>query len=323
MDLITIYETNFTIFIGIFVTLAVMGTTTLYDRYESKGGASFDLMKIKLFSNQNQQTAAFGSKSLKQFSDYSKKFSSLILNKSISGQEKSSSMKKKSTSIRSNSNNNSFERVEKILFKAKNAVQNLFVNLRSKTLSLSSALPRRSSKDKEKFVSLSDTQKADLNFSAADKANTLDKVVESKKDELDFDDDLLTKMSTSDTLTVSSPELKTVEPSLGSMSLDLDASFDTDFKLDENEFAIKVDGLDDEPDENNFKFSGNTEEIKFGDESDNFLASLKKDIIIKKEKTINFMDNMQGENLDLKLMKSDLECVLKDLKKYRQYSHRN
>ena len=59
MDLITIYETNFTIFIGIFVTLAVMGTTTLYDRYESKGGASFDLMKIKLFSNQNQQTAAF------------------------------------------------------------------------------------------------------------------------------------------------------------------------------------------------------------------------------------------------------------------------
>ena len=65
------------------------------------------------------------------------------------------------------------------------------------------------------------------------------------------------------------------------------------------------------------------EEIKFGDESDNFLASLKKDIIIKKEKTINFMDNMQGENLDLKLMKSDLECVLKDLKKYRQYSHRN
>ncbi len=139
-------------------------------------------MKIKLFSNQNQQTAAFGSKSLKKFSDYSKKFSSLILNKSISGKKKSSSMKKKSTSTRSNSNNNSFEKVEKILFKAKDAVQNLFVNLRSKTLSLSSALPpRRSSKDKEKFVSLSDTQKADLNFSAADKANTLDKVVESKK----------------------------------------------------------------------------------------------------------------------------------------------
>jgi len=323
MDLITIYETNFTIFIGIFVTLTVMGTTTLYDIYKSKGGASLDLKKIKLFSNQNQQTAAFGSKGSKQFSKYSKKLSSLILNKSSSGSKKSSSMRKKSTSTRSNSNKNFFERVETILFKAKDAVQNLFVNLRSKTLSLSSALPRRSSKDKEKFVSLSDNQKADLNFSAADKANTLDKVVESKKDELDFDDDLLTKMSTSDTLTVISPELKTVEPSLGGMSLDLDASFDNDFKLDENEFAIKVDGLDDEPDENNFKFSENTEEIKFGDESDNFLASLKKDIIIKKEKTINFMDNMQGENLDLKLMKSDLEGVLKDLKKHRQYSHRN
>lgn len=213
--------------------------------------------------------------------------------------------------------------METILFKVKGAVQDLFVNLRSKTLSLSSALPRRSNKDKEKFASLSDNQKADLNYSAADKANTLDKVVESKKDELDFDDDLLTEMSTSDTLTVSSPELKTAEPSLGGMSLDLDTSFNNDFKLDENEFAIKVDGLDDEPDENNFKFSENTEEIKFGDESDNFLASLKKDIIVKKEKTINFMDNMQDENLDLKLMKSDLEGVLKNLKKYRRYSHRN
>ncbi|WP_269849360.1 hypothetical protein [Methanosarcina horonobensis] len=76
--------------------------------------------------------------------------------------------------------------METILFKVKGAVQDLFVNLRSKTLSLSSALPRRSNKDKEKFASLSDNQKADLNYSAADKANTLDKVVESKKRRIRF-----------------------------------------------------------------------------------------------------------------------------------------
>lgn len=73
MDLITIYETNFTIFIGIFVTLAVMGTTTLYDKYKSKGGASFDLDNFKFFSDLNQKITAFGSKGLKQFSKYSKK----------------------------------------------------------------------------------------------------------------------------------------------------------------------------------------------------------------------------------------------------------
>jgi hypothetical protein len=31
------------------------------------------------------------------------------------------------------------------------------------------------------------------------------------------------------------------------------------------------------------------------------------------------MDNMQGENLDVKLMKSDLEGVLQELNKYKQY----
>ncbi|HOW13267.1 hypothetical protein [Methanosarcina sp.] len=313
MDLITIYKENFTIFIGIFVALAVMGTTSLYDRYKSKGGASFDFKELKLFSGSGPKITAIGSKCLKQFSEFCKKPGSFI-------QKKSSSAQKKSGLIQSNSVSNYLEQLEAVLLKVKDAVQKLFVSIRGKMSSLSSSLPRKNIDNKEKFVPLSDSQKEDLKSGVTDKVNSLDKVVESKKDELDFDDDLLTKMSSSNALTGSSPELKTVEPPAGEISSDLDMSFDNDFKLDENEFAIKVEGLDNEPaPENNFAFSENTAEIKFGDEKDNLLDSLKKDIVVKKEKKINFMDNMQGENLDVKLIKSDLEGVLTELNKYKQY----
>ncbi len=320
MDLITIYKENFTIFIGIFVALAVMGTTSLYDRYKSKGGASFDFKELKLFSGSGPKITAIGSKCLKQFSEFCKKPGSSIQKKSSSAQKKSSSVQKKSGLIQSNSVSNYLEQLGAVLLKAKDAVQKLFVSIRGKISSLSFSLPRKNIDNKEKFVPLSDNQKEDLKSGAADKVNNLDKVVESKKDELNFDDDLLTKMSSSNALTASSPELKTVEPPAGEISSDLDMSFDNDFKLDENEFAIKVDGLDNEPaPENNFAFSENTAEIKFGDEKDNLLDSLKKDIVVKKEKKINFMDNMQGENLDVKLIKSDLEGVLTELNKYKQY----
>jgi len=320
MDLITIYKENFTIFIGIFVALAVMGTTSLYDRYKSKGGASFDFKELKLFSGSGPKITAIGSKCLKQFSEFCKKPGSSIQKKSSSAQKKSSSVQKKSGLIQSNSVSNYLEQLGAVLLKAKDAVQKLFVSIRGKISSLSFSLPRKNIDNKEKFVPLSDNQKEDLKSGAADKVNNLDKVVESKKDELNFDDDLLTKMSSSNALTGSSSELKTVEPPAGEISLDLDMSFDNDFKLNENEFAIKVDGLDNEPaPENNFAFSENTAEIKFGDEKDNLLDSLKKDIVVKKEKKINFMDNMQGENLDVKLIKSDLEGVLTELNKYKQY----
>lgn len=293
MDLITIYEKNFTIFIGVFVTLAVMGTTTLYDRYKSKGGASFDLKEFKLFSGIGSKKTAIGSEGFKPFSEFSKKFSSLIKNNFGSSQNKSSS-------IQSNSSENFLVQVKTKVLKAKDALQKLFVNSQK-----------------------SDNWKPDLKMSGTDKVNTLDKVVESKKDELDFDDGLLSKMSTSNTLTGSSPELKAALPSPVEMFSDLDMSFDNDFKLDESEFAIKVDGLDNEPAENNFEFNENVTEVKFGDESDDLIDSLKKDIVVTREEKINFMDNMKGENLDLKLMKSDLEGVLNNLNKYRHFTNHN
>ncbi|MDQ1276211.1 MAG: hypothetical protein QG610_1786 [Euryarchaeota archaeon] len=319
MDLITMYKENFTIFIGIFVALAVMGITTLYDKHKSTGGASFSLNEFKFFSDMSPKITATGSEVLKQFSEFGKKLSSLIQTKSGSPQKKPGSSQTKSTSVKSNSSKNFPGQVESVLLKAKNACQKHFAGFGNKISSISSALHRKNSNAKEKFVPLSDDRNASLKFDGTDKVNNLDKAVESKKDELDFDDDLLTKMSTSGNLAASSPELKPKEPSLGEISSGLDVAFDNNFTIDESEFAIKVDGLDNEPVENGLTFNENNTEIKFGDEKDNLLDSLKKDIIVKKEKRINFMDDMQGENLDLKMMKSDLEGILIDLKKRKQY----
>jgi hypothetical protein len=327
MDLKTIYETNFTVFIGIFVTLAVMGTTTLYDRYKSKGGASFNFEEAKLFSDLNQKIKTLSSEGLKHFSEYSKKLISISQKKSGSSRKRSSSVLKKSSSIQRNSGKNNpvkvetiVEKAEPIFLKSKDNIQKLFDNLSKKISSLSSALPRKTKHDKERFVSLADKKENDSKFLSTDKVNNLDKVVKSKRDELDFDDDLLTEMSTASTLKSNSPEANTAEPFFGEMSSEIDTSSDNDLIFNENEFEIKIEGLDNEPVEDNFLFNDNSAEIKFGDESDSLLASLKNDIVVSKEKKINFMDNMQGEDLDLKLMKSDLEGILRDLKKYRRGS---
>jgi len=328
MDLVTIYETNFTIFIGIFVTLAVMGTATLYDRYKSKGGASLNPGEFKLFSNLSPKIKTFSSEGLKHFSDYGKKLGSLIPKSSGLSRKKSASGRKRSGSVKRASGKNSLEKVGTVFLKAKSALQKLFASLSNKISSLPSSLPHRNKKDEDGLVSLSDYEGADAKLSAAEKVNHLDKVVESKKDELDFDDDFLSKMSNTGTLINNSPvsnglEADTREQFFGGMSSELDSSFDNDFNFDGSEFAIKVEGLDNEPAEDTFAFNDNAAEIKFEDESDSFLNSLKNDIVVSNEKKINFMDGMQGEDLDLKMMKSDLEGILKDLKKYRQYASRN
>jgi hypothetical protein len=122
MDLVTISEKYFTIFIGIFVTLAVMGTTTLYDRYKSKGGASFDPGEFELFSNLNSKMKTLSSGGLKHFSKYNKKISRLIHNKSDSNP-------KRSGSVQSHFTSNNFEKLGSIFLETGNAIQKFFASL--------------------------------------------------------------------------------------------------------------------------------------------------------------------------------------------------
>ena len=81
--------------------------------------------------------------------------------------------------------------------------------------------------------------------------------------------------------------------------------------------------MNDESSEDDLLFNTSSEKIALSDDRDSLMDSLKKDIVISKANKIDFMSKMQGENLDLKLIKSDLQDVLKKLKKYKDYSNHN
>ncbi|HWR25436.1 MAG TPA: hypothetical protein VN278_04285, partial [Methanosarcina sp.] len=102
------------------------------------------------------------------------------------------------------------------------------------------------------------------------------------------------------------------------------ASLNSDLTIDENEFNIGFEDTNEEASpEGSLSFNANSKEIDLADEHDSLLDSLKKDIVTSHEKKVNFMANMQGENLDVKLIKSDLEDVLKNLRKYKQQANNN
>ncbi|MGB9132597.1 MAG: hypothetical protein WCB90_08335 [Methanosarcina sp.] len=291
MDLNTIIEQNFTIIIGIFVTLIVMGITTLYDTYKSKDGikdkTSFQAREVKPSRDSDKKTESFSSKKTKGFSEFSKKLSSLLPKK-----------------VRKNN----FENTGMKSPKTGKGIQKIFGTLQNEVSVLSSFLRGKKGK--------SDNGKSGLQFdkksgsSKLSKAGNVsgfdvDKIVESKKDELDFDDNLLTQMSTA-----------------GSIKNNDDASLNSDLTFDNSDFDIGFESMDDESSGEDL-FNTGAEKIALADGHDSLLDSLKKDIVISKEAKIDFMTSMKGENLDLKLMKSDLEDILQDLKKYRKRSNHN
>lgn len=289
MGFININESNFTIVIGVFVTFLVMGTTTLYDKYksknESKGETSFKSRELKLSSDSNEKTESFSSRGANSFSEFSKKLSSLIPKKA---------------------NKNNFRNSEIKPLKPGNGIHKVLDTLRNEISLFSSFWRSKEDKlDSGKSALQSDKKAGISKLSGTDKVSSfdVDKIVESKKDEFDFDDNLLTEMSTA-----------------GSIKNNNDTSLNNDLAFDQSEFDIGFGAMDDESSGEDL-FNTGAEKIALSDDRDSLLDSLKKDIVISKENKIDFMTAMQGENLDLKLMKSDLEDVLKNLKRYRQRSN--
>ena len=121
---------------------------------------------------------------------------------------------------------------------------------------------------------------------------------------MDFDDDILNEMSTASSLKNNNAAL-----------------LNTDLAFDKNEFDIGFGSMSDESPEEDSLFGTGAEKIGLADDRDSLLDSLKKDIVVKKEKKNDFMSAMEGENLDIKGMESDLQEVLKRLKKYKHYSN--
>lgn len=288
MDLSSIIGSNFPIIIGIFVTLLVMGIATFYDKRKSTNKTKIQVKigDMKPSSNFMQKIQDFSSKYTSNFSEYSKKLSGLIPEK----------MKKHSP-----------ENSEIKPLKSTGGIPKIFGTVRSKISSFSFAMRSKKNKLGSDNSVLQPNKKANTSkFNENEKISSfdIDKVVDSKKDELDFDDNVLSEMSTASSLKNKNTAL-----------------MNADLEFDKSDFDIGFEGLnDDESPEDNALFDSGAEKIALGDDSDSLLDSLKKDIVVKKEKKTNFMTTMQGEDLDIKLLKSDLQDTVKRLKQFQQYS---
>lgn len=284
---------NFTIFIGIFVTLAVMGTATLYDRYKTTGKTPFNEKQLKFLSDTNQKIKELYSKGMISLSEFSKKLV-VWISKTI-GEEK-------------------FENIKTKIFNLKEKTQEKIGVLQNKITSSPTFVSIKSKLQSGKPTQQADKKEDPSKIAQFDKISNpdVDKIVDSKKDEFSFDDDMLTKMSTASTIKG--------KDNLENKEL---AGLNSDLVIDENEFNIGFEEPNAEaPPEGSLSFNANSSEIKI-DEHDSLLDSLKKDIVTSSEKKIDFMSNMKDENLDLKLIKSDLEDVLTNLKKYKQQANKN
>lgn len=279
---------NLTIVIGVIVTLLVMGIATLYDKRKGEDKTlvktgesklSLDLSKIKDLS----------SKYTGNLSEYSKKLSDLVPKRTKKSNLESSEIKP---------------------LKSTSGIPKIFGTIRSKVSSFSFTLHGKKNKLDSGTSVLQSGKKAETSkFNGNEKIRNfdIDKIVESKKDELDFDDNVLSEMSTASSLKNNSAAL-------------LNTDLNTDLAFDKNEFDIGFGAMNDESSEEDSLFGSGSEKITLADEHDNLLDSLKKDIVVKKERKIDFMTAMQGENLDLKLIKSDLQDILDKLKRYKRYS---
>jgi hypothetical protein len=290
VNLSSIIGSNFPIIIGIFVTLSVMGIATFYDKRKGENKIQVKIGNEKPSSNLIQSIQDFSSKYTSNFSEYSKKLSSLIPERMKKHSPESSEIKP---------------------LKSTGGIPKIFGTVKSKISSFSFSMRGKKNKFGNENSALQPNKKAKTSkFNENEKISSfdIDRVVDSKKDELDFDDNVLSEMSTASSL-------KNKNTALMNADLEFDKN---DF--DKNDFDIGFEELNDESPEENALFDSGAEKIALGDDTDSLLDSLKKDIIIKKEKKIDFMTSMQGEDLEIKSLKSDLEGTLKRLKQFKQYS---
>jgi hypothetical protein len=261
-----------------------MGITTFYDKRKGEGKPLAKSSELKPSFNLSQKIKDLSSKYTSNFSEYSKKFSDLIPKR----------VKKQN-----------LENSEIKPLKATNEIPKIFENIRSKISSFSFTLRGKKNKLESGKAVLQSSKKIEASkFSGNEKVSgfDIDKIVESKRDELDFDDNVLSEMSTASSLKNNNAAL-----------------LNTDLSFDKNEFDIGFGAMSDESPEEDPLFSTGAEKISLTDDRDSLLDSLKKDIVVKKEKKTNFMSAMEGENLDTKGMESDLQEILKRLKKYKKY----
>ncbi|UGV39930.1 hypothetical protein J7W08_07315 [Methanococcoides orientis] len=296
MDLSILTEIDSSIILGIVVSIIVMSVAVFYDKYRGDQITEPNTSTSKSYEMLGQFIDLSSFKVSNPFVGSGQKIKKLINRDSNSKENETSEL-----AVDAESNYS--------------GIKGIFSNFRSKISSIKLSLPGKGDRDKEAIVTGMASSK---NAASTEKESNIDfdvdKIVGNKKNELDFDDNLINEMATAGSL---GTQIEVDEP-------DSDLSLNGDLSIDMDEFDFGFGEVGDEQDDSQddeFSFEISEDEpyndnFSFEDDDDSFIESLKNDIIIEEKKKADFMSEMKGESLDIEEIKTELEGVLENLKRY-------
>ncbi|WP_462273447.1 hypothetical protein [Methanohalophilus sp.] len=313
MDLTTITQIDTTILFGIAVGIIIMSLATLYDRYTGAANNGSEKLPSNPFGGIGQILEIAGLKASNPFAKYIPKIKEKLARFSDSTKSETSETATQQENLTPSAESNDAG-AGKPDFKA------YFDTLKYKLSGINFSLPGRGNKETqpggESGAEASAVKEADVSFDA-------DEIAGDKKQELDFDDNLISEMESAEDMDVGG---EVSEESAGldeDLSIDMD-DFDFGFdagdggQSDEEDLGLNL--PEEDPSDDDSSLTAATDEISFEDDNDDFMESLKKDIVIEKEDKIDFMSAMEGQNLDIGEIKSELQEVLTTLNKYKDQS---
>jgi len=305
MDLTILTEIDSSIVLGIAVSVIVMSLAVLYDRYNGGKGTNSNTSISNSFEMLGQLIDFSSFNVSNPFAGLGQKIKKLINRDSNSKENEVSEL-----AADSGSNDS--------------GIKGIFGNLRSKVSSIKLSLPEKSNREnKAIFGDIASSKNAAFTEKESNLNFDVDEIIGNKKNELDFDDNLINEMATGGSL---GSKTEVAEPD-SDLSLNSDLSIDMgefDFGFGEggdkqddgldNDFTFEI-PVDDSPDDE-FLQVVPVDDFSLDDDNDNFIEALKNDLIIDEVEKVNFMSEMGDVSLDLGEIKTELEELLANLKRY-------
>ncbi|WP_135612977.1 hypothetical protein [Methanococcoides sp. AM1] len=297
MDLSILAEIDSSIILGIIVSTIVMSLAVFYDKYRENNSTDSNTSISNSFEMLGQLIDFSRFKVSNPFAGSGQKIKRLITSDSSSKDTETSELE-----VDTESNYSAIK-------------NNLRSNISYIKLSLSGKGDQKNESifaDMDSSENAASTERSNLNFD-------VDEILRNKKSELDFDDNLINEMATAGGL---GSQTGVEEP-------DSDLSHNNDLSIDidefefgfgeggdgpDNEFAFEMSG--DETYDDDFTNVVAVDDFSFDDDDDNFIESLKNDIIIDEKEKIDFMSELKGESLDIEEIKTELGEVLETIKRY-------
>lgn len=308
MNLSILTEIDSSIILGIAVSMIVMSLAVFYDKYKEGKSTNSNTSISNSFEMLGQLIDFSSFKISNPFAGLDQKIKKLI-------NSDSSSKENEASELAADTGSNDFD------------IKGVFGNLRSKVSSIKLSLPGRGNRENKAIFGDMSSSK---NAASAEKESNInfdvDEIVGNKKSELDFDDDLINEMATAGSLD-SKTEVAEPDSNLSQnsdLSIDMD-EFDFGFDVGGNEQDNSLDNNfafempDDNPSDDDFTHVVAVDDFSLDDDSDNFIESLKNDMIVDEVEKVNFMSEMEGVNLDIGVIKTELEEILASMKNFNHF----